>query len=77
MIKHTTINLETDLLEAAQRVLGTSQIGETIHRALEEVVNRRRREWLAAYDFPDLTPAALAEMRSNRSFTDPDTDEPI
>lgn len=75
MIKHTTVNLDTDLLKAAQGVLGTTQTAETIHRALQEVINRRKRERLAAYDFPDLTPAAVDEMRTNRLFCGTDDSE--
>jgi Arc/MetJ family transcription regulator len=68
MRKHTTLNLDVDLLRAAQEVLGTSQTTETVHRALMEVVNRRKREQLAAYDFPDLTPEFVDEMRRDRGF---------
>lgn len=66
MLKHTTLNLDTDLLAAAQAILGTTQVTETIHRALQEVINGRKRRWLAAYDFSALTPEALEKMRRSR-----------
>lgn len=72
MRKHTTLNLDRDLLRQAQSALGTTQATETIHRALSEVVNRHKRERLAAYDFPDLTPEFVEEMRRDRSFVQSD-----
>lgn len=63
MNKRTTLNLNTDLLDEAREALGTSGTTETIHRALEAVVNYRKRVWLANYDFPGLTPESLDEMR--------------
>lgn len=66
MVKHTTLNLDVALLAEAKKVLGTKQVTETVHRALEEVVRSRRRAWLAKQDFTDLTPEALARMREPR-----------
>ncbi|MGI8549352.1 MAG: type II toxin-antitoxin system VapB family antitoxin [Dehalococcoidia bacterium] len=63
MIKHTTVDLDITLLEAAQKILGTSQTTETIHRALQEVIAQRKRRWLADYSFPELTPETLEDMR--------------
>jgi Arc/MetJ family transcription regulator len=68
MVKHTTINLDVDLVDRAREALGTTQVTETIHRALEEVVLARRRAWLASHDFEGLTPAALETMRKPRTF---------
>lgn len=34
--RRTTLNLDMELVEQAQAVLRTSQIAETIHRALQE-----------------------------------------
>jgi Arc/MetJ family transcription regulator len=68
--KHTTLNLDTDLVKAAQDVLGTTKATDTIHQALAEVVNRRRRQRLAARDLPGLTPESLEETRKNRTFGD-------
>jgi hypothetical protein len=34
MIRHTTLNLDMDLVEEARRVLKTKQVTETVHRAL-------------------------------------------
>jgi Arc/MetJ family transcription regulator len=65
--KHTTLNLDMDLLKDAQDVLGTSRATDTIHEALAEVVNRRRRQRLAERELPGLTPESLEEMRRNRT----------
>ena len=66
MRKHTTFNL--DLLHEAQRELGTKEKTETIHRALEEVINRRRRQRLAERALPDLTHERLEESRRSRTL---------
>jgi Arc/MetJ family transcription regulator len=68
MVKHTTLNLDLDLVDQARQALGTKQVTETVHRALQEVVLARRRAWLAAHDFEGLTPAALEKMRKPRTF---------
>ena len=61
--KRTSINLDVDLVDQAKAVLGTSEVTETIHLALTEIVRMQRLRRLASRDFPDLSPAALAEMR--------------
>jgi Arc/MetJ family transcription regulator len=66
VVKHTTLNLDVALLAEAKKALGTKQVTETVHRALEEVVRSRRRAWLANQEFADLTPEALARMREPR-----------
>lgn len=68
--RHTTLNLDMDLVEAGRRVLGTTQATETIHRALEEVINRDKRRHLLEMGVGDLTPARLEEMRRNRTFSE-------
>jgi Arc/MetJ family transcription regulator len=47
MIRHTTLNLDMDLVEEARRVLKTKQVTETVHRALQEVVSAEKRASLA------------------------------
>ncbi len=64
MRKHTTIDLDLDLVREAATSLGTTRTTDTIHAALAEVVARRRRAALARMPLPDLTPEALEEMRS-------------
>jgi Arc/MetJ family transcription regulator len=64
--KRTNINLETDLVEAASHVLGTSRTTDTVHAALREVVDRDARARLARRDFADLTPEVLDELRATR-----------
>lgn len=63
MKKRTTVILDSDLLTEAAEVLGTKKTTETIRRSMEEVVRRERLETLFQWDFQDLTPDALAEMR--------------
>jgi Arc/MetJ family transcription regulator len=65
MRKHTTIDLDTDLVAAAADVLGTRRTTETVHAALEEVVAVRRR--LQLLDFrPELSLSDLAVSRQGR-----------
>jgi Arc/MetJ family transcription regulator len=61
------MNVDTSLVSQAARVLGTRGTTETVHAAMEDVVQRERRRRLAARDLPDLTPQALAEMRKPRT----------
>lgn len=75
MRKHTTLDLDQDLVREAAVALGTSRTTDTVHAALAEVVARRRRAVLARLDFPDLTPDALAAMRAPRHFDTP-TEKP-
>jgi Arc/MetJ family transcription regulator len=55
--------LDIELLREAQEVLGTTEATETVHRALADVVNRRKRQIVLDYDFPGLTPEMIEEMR--------------
>ena len=66
--KRTNINLDTGLVDAAAAVLGTTQTTATVHAALREVVDRAARQRLAERDFASLTPKALSELRSARTF---------
>lgn len=75
MRKHTTLDLDQDLVREAAVALGTRRTTETVHAALAEVVARWRRAVLARHDFPDLTPDALAAMRAPRHFDTP-TEKP-
>ncbi len=68
MKKHTTLDLDARLVREAADVLGTERITDTVHAALAEVVARRKRAWLAAFDFPGLSPESLAAMRQPRGF---------
>jgi hypothetical protein len=65
MRKHTTIDLDADLVRAAADVLGTTRTTDTIHAALADVVNRRRRASLLSID-NTLALDDLAEIRSHR-----------
>ncbi len=70
MIKHTTLNLDTDLVNRARQALGTNTITETVNRALEEVVRRDALRWLAEQDFSELI-EDLPKLRAPRAFEDP------
>jgi Arc/MetJ family transcription regulator len=48
-VRKTTLDLDVELLERAQQVLGTPGIKETIDRALEEVVVADARRWNIKY----------------------------
>lgn len=68
MRRHTTINLDDELVADAAKTLGTRGTTETVHAALREVVARRQRRALVELDLADLTPESLADMRSPRTF---------
>jgi Arc/MetJ family transcription regulator len=70
MRKHTTIDLDRELVAAARKVLGTTTTTETIHAALADVVRGRRR--MAILDLhPALTLDDLHAMRAHRFAEDP------
>jgi Arc/MetJ family transcription regulator len=75
--QHTTVNLDMQLMGEAQRILGTRQVTETIHRALQEIVNRDKRRRLLDLGLGDMTPEMLEEMRRNSSFTPTDTEQVV
>jgi Arc/MetJ family transcription regulator len=69
--KRTTLVLPVELLQDAERLLGTPSHTEAVIVALEELVARRHREELLRMDWSDLTPEAVDEMRRQREFTKP------
>ncbi len=78
MRKHTTIDLDADLVGKARELLGTTTTTETIHAALAEVIRGRRRLGILALR-PALTLADLEAMRAHRFAEEPapyDTGEP-
>ena len=70
MRKHTTIDLDRELVGEARQVLGTTTTTETIHAALAEVVRSRRRMAILALH-PALTLTDLDVMRAHRFAEDP------
>ena len=68
MKRHTTVDLDEELLRDAATVLGTRRTTDTLHAALADVVARSRRTQLVSLDFSDLTPERLETMRAARSF---------
>ena len=70
MRKHTTIDVDVDLLRDAAQALGTTGTIDTIHAALSEVVRRRlRMDFLNSR--PALTLDDLKQMRAHRFAEDP------
>ena len=69
MRKHTTIDLDADLVGEARQVLGTTTTTDTIHAALAEVVRGRRRMAILELH-PALTLADLDAMRAHRFAED-------
>lgn len=67
MVKRTSLNLQTDLVDEARAVLGTRTTTDTVHRALEEVVRRRKLDELADWTFDHLEEGWLEELRLSRS----------
>jgi Arc/MetJ family transcription regulator len=63
--KHTTIDLDMVLVGEAAIALETKRVSETVHAALKEVVDARRRLRLMDLD-PDLTLERLADDRRGR-----------
>lgn len=68
MIKRTSLNLNFDLVEQARGVLHTSTTTETVHRALEDVIQRDALRRLAEWDLGGLTLEDLERMRQPRTF---------
>lgn len=67
-MKRMTFNADADLLQQAQKVLGTVTATDTINTALAEVVRRDAVSGLADLHLPDLTPEMLRELRKPRTF---------
>jgi Arc/MetJ family transcription regulator len=74
--RHTTLNLDMELIEEARQVLGTVRATETIHLALQEVIDHDKRRRLLDMGTGDLTPERLHELRRNRSFDPADPPQP-
>lgn len=69
--KRTTMNLDIDLLRAAQEVAGTTQATETVHLALAELVRQERIRALLAWDQSELTPESLDVIRRSWTLSNP------
>jgi len=67
MKKHTTMDLDQDLVREAARILGTKNATQTVHRALEEAVRRERLARLARRSFAELSGRKLERFRRPRS----------
>jgi len=65
MRKHTTLDLDLDIVSEAASALGTRGTGETVRAALEEVVRARRRQRLLELT-TDLDLDQLASLRRTR-----------
>ena len=71
MRRHTTIDIDMDLVREAGVALGTTRMTETVHAALQDVVRRRRLltllEFRPALDLDD-----LRAMRAHRFAEHPE-----
>ncbi len=65
MRKHTTMDLDMDMVREAAVGLGTTRVTETVHAALAESIASRRRLRLLELD-PDLTLEGLDADRRGR-----------
>jgi len=73
MRKHTTIDLDMVLVDQAAVILETKRVNETVHAALRQVIDARRRLRLLDLD-PDLTLEGLASERRGRFPPEADAD---
>lgn len=71
MQRRTTLNLDPELVARAGEVLGTRRTTDTVRRALEEAVRHDRLRRLTEWEFVDLDPARLEEMRGSRVSVGP------
>lgn len=67
-VKRMTFNADADLLEKAQKALGTATATDTINAALAHVVRREILAGLCDLPIDDLTPEVLTELRKPRTF---------
>ena len=65
MRRHTTIDIDMDLVREAGVALGTTRMTETVHAALQDVVRRRRLLTLLEFR-PSLDLDDLRAMRAHR-----------
>jgi Arc/MetJ family transcription regulator len=70
MVRRTTINLDSELVAEARKVLGTKNTTDTVHDALREVVRVQRLQRLSQRDW-GMTLEDLREMRRSRVETKP------
>jgi hypothetical protein len=62
-MRRTSLYLDMKLLDEAREELGTKNMTDTIHAALEEVARRAALRSLTEWEFEYLTPERLEEMR--------------
>ena len=68
MRKHTTMNLDPELVAGAAAILGTRHTVDTVHASLREVIRAERRARLLRLT-SDLDLADLEAIRSSRFVT--------
>ena len=68
MLRHTNIDLDTELVEEAAALLGTRRISDTVNAAMRDVIERAYRRRLAQRDlFDDMQPAEFDALRQPRA----------
>lgn len=65
-VKRTSLNLDFNLVHAAEAALGTHGTTETVRAALKAVVVRHRREQLAGWDLGGMTVEDVEQLRQPR-----------
>ena len=65
--RRTTMNIDHELVEQAQGILGTETATATVHRALDEVIRRFHLERLAARDFANVDLGETQALRRPRN----------
>jgi hypothetical protein len=71
MRRHTTIDIDMDLVREAGIALGTTRMTDTVHAALEDVIRRRRLLTLLEFR-PALDLEDLHAMRAHRFAESPE-----
>ena len=78
MRKHTTIDLDMELVRQAGLALGTTKVTETVHAALDDVVRRRQRmalvDFVPAIDLDDLDQIRAHRFAESKAPYEPDTE---
>ena len=68
-VRRTSLNLDFELVERAQKALGTSGTTETVHRALEEAWRRDALEHLSSGGSTSATSSSFDARRGGTRST--------
>jgi len=68
MGKRTSLIVDPDLLQEAERAAGTKGLTATVRESLQRVVRQAHLDRLARWELPDDFPEQLEKMRQPRTF---------